>query len=131
MLPYEKQLHYKQNQVEQNLRRIGKVTLPSIAPILAASPIRRYRNKLEFTFSNRRYLMPEEINGNSFIPPENALGFHVPGIFDKVIDINICHLMVEPANTIKNSIRTFALRQGYSFYDIKEHEGWLRNLILR
>lgn len=131
MLPYEKQLEYKQNEVEQNLRRIGKVILPSINPILGASPTRRYRNKLDFTFSNRRYLLPHEISSDGFIQPENSLGFHVPRIFDKVIDINTCHLMAEPANTIKNIIRAFANQQGYTFYDVKTHQGWLRNLILR
>lgn len=131
MLPYEKQLQYKQNEVDQILRRIGKIELPEIAPILGASPTRRYRNKLEFTFSNRRYLMPHEIYSNGSIPHQKALGFHVPGIFDKVIDINTCHLMEEPANLIKNAIREFARIQGYTFYDIKDHTGWLRNLILR
>lgn len=131
MLPYEKQLQYKQNEVAQNLRRIGKLDLPEIAPILGASPNRRYRNKLEFTFSNRRYLTPREITGNEIIPQENALGFHAPRIFDKVIDINTCHLMDEPTNSIKNAVREFAFIRGYTFYDIREHTGWLRNLILR
>ena len=131
MLPYEKQLFFKQNEVEQHLRRIGKVELPPIAPIMGASPTRRYRNKLEFTFSNRRYLLQEEISKDGVIPQENALGFHVPGIFDKVVDINTCHLMQEPANLIKNCIREFAYAQGYTFYDVKQHQGWLRNLVLR
>lgn len=131
MLPYDKQLSFKQNEVEQHLRRIGKINLPPIDPILGASPDRRYRNKLEFTFSNRRYLMPDEIAANVSIPRENALGFHAPGIFDKVIDIYTCHLMAEPANTIKNTIREFVHRRGYSFYDVREHQGWLRTLILR
>lgn len=131
MLPYEKQLQYKQNEVEQHLKRIGKVILPAIEPILGASPTRRYRNKLDFTFSNRRYLLPHEINSDGFIPAENALGFHVPRIFDKVIDINICHLMEEPTNSIKNIVRAFANQQGYTFYDVRTHQGWLRNLILR
>ncbi len=131
MLPYEIQLQFKQNEVEQHLRRIGKVSLPAISPILGASPSRRYRNKLDFTFSNRRYLLPEEINRDGIIPQESALGFHVPKLFDKVIDINTCHLMDEPANIIKNTIRNFARLQRYTYYDIKEHKGWLRNLILR
>ncbi len=131
MLPYEQQLQYKQNEVEQHLRRIGKVQLPPIMPILGASPSRRYRNKLEFTFSNRRFLLDHEISTDGIIPQQNALGFHVPGVFDKVVDINICHLMLEPANLIKNHIREFARQQGYTFYDIKQHQGWLRNLIIR
>jgi 23S rRNA (uracil1939-C5)-methyltransferase len=131
MLPYEKQLEYKQNEVTQNLRRIGKIQLPEIAPILGASPNRRYRNKLDFTFSNRRYLLEAEISSNGIIQQENALGFHVPGIFDKVVDINICHLMQEPVNVMKNFIRDYAHEQAYTFYDIKHHQGWLRNLIVR
>ena len=131
MLPYEKQLQYKQNEVIQNLQRIGKLELPDIRPILGASPSRRYRNKLEFTFSNRRYLTGREISAGGNIPQENALGFHAPRIFDKIIDINTCHLMEEPANIIKNTVREYAFTQGYTFYDIREHTGWLRNLILR
>ncbi len=131
MLPYEKQLQYKQNEVIQNLQRIGKLELPDIRPILGASPSRRYRNKLEFTFSNRRYLTGQEISAGGNIPQENALGFHAPRIFDKIIDINTCHLMEEPANIIKNAVREYAFTQGYTFYDIREHTGWLRNLILR
>lgn len=131
MLPYEKQLQYKQNEVEQHLRRIGKVSLPDIPSIIGAEPVRRYRNKLDFTFSNRRYLLQQEIDAEGVIPRENALGFHVPGVFDKVVDINTCHLMSEPANLIKNLIREYAGQHSYTFYDIKHHDGWLRNLILR
>lgn len=131
MLPYEKQLAYKQHEVEQHLRRIGKVALPDIAPIAGCEGTVRYRNKLEFTFSNRRYLLPHEIAGGATILPESALGFHVPRLFDKVIDINTCHLMAEPTNKIKNTIRQFAMERGYPFYDIREHQGWLRTLIIR
>lgn len=131
MLPYEKQLAYKQHEVEQHLRRIGKVALPGIAPIAGCDTTVRYRNKLEFTFSNRRYLLPDEIAGADTIAPESAVGFHVPRLFDKVIDINTCHLMAEPVNAIRNTIRAFALEQGYSFYDIREHHGFLRTLIVR
>lgn len=131
MLPYPKQLSYKHNEVVQHLRRIGKIELPAINPILGAAEDRRYRNKLEFTFSNRRYLSDAEIRENGVIPQENAVGFHVPRVFDKVIDIYTCHLMEEPTNLIRNTIRDFAHQQGYSFYDIKEHTGWLRTLILR
>ena len=131
MLPYEKQLQYKQHEVEQNLRRIGKVALPEIATIAGCDNTARYRNKLEFTFSNRRYLLPHEIEGKDVIAQESALGFHVPRLFDKVIDINTCHLMAEPTNAIKNTIRSFAMEQGFTFYDIREHKGWLRTLIIR
>lgn len=131
MLPYEMQLQFKQNEVAQNLRRIGKVTLPDIMPIAGCDETRYYRNKLEFTFSNKRYLLPNEIKKDEAIPQENAVGFHVPRIFDKVIDINTCHLMEEPQNAIRNTVRAFAMKHGYTFYDIKNHEGWLRNLIVR
>jgi 23S rRNA (uracil1939-C5)-methyltransferase len=131
MLPYEKQLQYKQHEVEQNLKRIGKITLPPIEPILGCTGHTHYRNKLEFTFSNRRYLLPSEISNRDIIPAENALGFHVPRLFDKVIDITTCHLQPEPTNAIKNTIRQFALQHHYTFYDIKAHTGWLRNLIIR
>jgi 23S rRNA (uracil1939-C5)-methyltransferase len=131
MLPYEKQLEYKHNEVTQHLKRIGKVNLPPILPILGATPDRRYRNKLEFTFSNRRYLTDAEISRDKVILQENAVGFHVPRIFDKVIDIYTCHLMAEPTNLIRNTIRDFSKERGYSYYDIKEHHGWLRTLIIR
>ncbi len=131
MLPYEKQLEFKHEEVLQNLRRIGKVNLPGVLPIIGCSNDTHYRNKLEFTFSNKRYLLPEEIGEDGVIPRQNALGFHVPKIFDKVIDIRTCYLMAEPTNAIRNTVREFALAQGYTFYDIKEHTGWLRNLVLR
>jgi 23S rRNA (uracil1939-C5)-methyltransferase len=132
MLPYEKQLLYKQNEVAQNLRRIGKVPLPAIEPIIGCTETARYRNKLEFTFSNKRYLLPEEIAApDTVIDQGNALGFHVPRLFDKVIDINTCHLMAEPVNAIKNTIREFARLHNYTFYDIRFHQGWLRTLIVR
>jgi 23S rRNA (uracil1939-C5)-methyltransferase len=132
MLPYDMQLAYKQREVEENLRRIGKLVIPEQLPIIGAAETRYYRNKLEFTFSNRRYLSDAEIKDTSFERPgTGALGFHVPRIFDKVIDIEECFLMAEPANAIRNTIRAFALQQGFSFYDIKAHTGWLRNLIIR
>lgn len=135
MLPYQQQLLYKQNEVEQNLKRLGRIALPQVMPIIGCDQSTHYRNKLEFTFSNRRYKTWEELRacdaaiaGNTNEP---ALGFHVPKIFDKVIDIHTCHLMEEPVNLIKNSIRAFALQKGYSYYDIKHHTGWLRTLIIR
>ncbi len=131
MLPYEKQLQYKQNEVAQNLRRLGKIELPPLQTIIGCDQTTAYRNKLEFTFSNRRYLLQEEIGTEQEIQQSNALGFHVPRLFDKVIDINTCHLMAAPTNEIKNTIRRFALEQGYPFYDIRNHTGWLRTLVLR
>src|SRR5690606_5731811 len=103
MLPYEKQLQYKLHEVEEQLRRIGKIALPSVAPIIGCAEDTHYRNKLEFTFSNKRYLLPEEVLNLPDIPQQNALGFHVPKIFDKVVDIQTCYLMPEPANLIRNT----------------------------
>ncbi len=131
MLPYEKQLEYKQQEVEQNFKRIGKVELPALLPIIGSDKTKYYRNKLEFTFSNKRYLSKEEIEQAGEIKQENALGFHVPRIFDKIIDINECYLMDDVNNQIRNSIRDFAKENNYSFYDIKQHTGWLRNIIIR
>lgn len=131
MLPYEKQLQYKHFEVEQQLRRIGKVEIPVMYPIEGCSTTTHYRNKLEFTFSNKRYLLPGEITDAAVIPQQSALGFHAPGIFDKIIDINACHLMAEPTNAIRNTVRDYALRNDLPFYDIRQHTGWLRNLILR
>ncbi len=138
MLPYEQQLAYKQNEVEQNLRRLGHIDLPPVMPILGCDKTVRYRNKLEFTFSNHRYKTWDEIQRDALpLQPRGerkedpALGFHVPRIFDKVIDITTCHLMDEPANLIKNTVRDFSIQQGYPFYDIRQHTGWLRNLIIR
>ncbi|MBI3883161.1 MAG: 23S rRNA (uracil(1939)-C(5))-methyltransferase RlmD [Sphingobacteriales bacterium] len=131
MLPYTKQLEYKQHEVTQNLRRIGKVDSTEILPIIGSDDTRYYRNKLEFTFSNKRYLTSDELKNESITPYENALGFHVPRIFDKIIDIQHCYLMDDVNNQIRNSIRKFVKENNYSFYDIKQHTGWLRNIIIR
>lgn len=137
MLPYEQQLEYKQQEVADHLRRIGKIALPDMQPIIGSSDTVEYRNKLEFTFSNRRYLTAGEMVQRdteeelSSRPESPALGFHVPRLFDKIVDINHCHLMAGPVNDIRNWVRAFALEQGYPFYDIRTHEGWLRNLTFR
>jgi len=131
MLPYEAQLAYKQNEVEQHLHRIGKIELPAIQPIIGSELTRLYRNKLEFTFSNKRYYTKEEFEKRNGEAAGPALGFHIPRWFDKVIEIDECHLQAEPSNTIRNTVREIALREGYTFYDIRNHEGWLRNLIVR
>ncbi len=131
MLPYEKQLVYKQQEVAQNLKRIGKVALPEILPIIGGADTIQYRNKLEFTFSNKRYLTSEEIKVPGDVVHQNALGFHVPRIFDKIIDIETCYLMDEVNNTIRNTTKDFAKENNYTFYNIKQHTGWLRNIIIR
>ena len=131
MLPYEKQLQYKQQEAEQNLARIGKITGAVMMPIVGADEQMYYRNKLEFTFSNKRYLTQTEITQEEVLPLQNSLGFHAPRVFDKTINIFECFLMDEVNNRIRNWMREIAIENNYSFYDIKEHTGWLRNLIVR
>jgi 23S rRNA (uracil1939-C5)-methyltransferase len=130
MIPYEEQLMFKQREVAEHLKRIGKVALPEMEPILGATKTRFYRNKLEYTFSNKKYLTDEEfrVNGKS---DEPALGYHVPKNFDKVIDISECYLQEQPSNEIRNVVREIALARGFSFYDIRSHLGLLRNLVIR
>ena len=131
MLPYKKQLQYKQQEAEQNLKRIGKTALPEIMPIIGCDKSEYYRNKLEFTFSNKRFLTREEIGSADISAQQDALGFHAPRIFDKVIDISECFLMDAVNNDIRNIIRDFAKKHGFPFYDIREHTGWVRNIIIR
>ncbi|WP_246073468.1 23S rRNA (uracil(1939)-C(5))-methyltransferase RlmD [Dinghuibacter silviterrae] len=133
MLPYPQQLVYKEREVIQNLTRLGKITLPEVRPIIGGEDTRYYRNKLEFTFSSRRYRTQEEMRaaGPDMPAPEPGLGFHVPKLFDKVIDLKECHLQAEPSDLIRSTVRDFALREGYTFYDIRQHTGWLRNLVVR
>jgi 23S rRNA (uracil1939-C5)-methyltransferase len=138
MLPYEKQLQYKQQEVADQMKRIGKIDLPEMLPIAGSSETIYYRNKLEFTFSSKKYFtqvemdaipMPED--GTRGLPSIPALGFHVPGSFDKVIDIDECFLQSSPTNEIRNFIREQALAHRVSFYDIRNHTGLLRNLMVR
>ncbi|MCK7558775.1 hypothetical protein MKQ70_28830 [Chitinophaga sedimenti] len=133
MLPYSMQLDYKHQQVVDHLTRIGKIALPDIMPILGGQETRYYRNKLEFTFSNKAYLTQKEMDaaGDGEIPRRNAVGFHIPKLFDKVLDIQECHLMAEPTNLIKNTIRDYAEANNLEFFDIRQQTGWLRNLVLR
>ena len=130
-MQYEAQLNFKQNEVLNNLSKIGGVTIDKYNKILGSKKTYNYRNKMEFTFSNKRWLTQEEILSNENITDKNALGFHVPGMFDKVIDIKTCHLQDEPSNTIRNRIREFALNNKLSFFDLKKQEGLLRNLMIR
>jgi 23S rRNA (uracil1939-C5)-methyltransferase len=167
MLPYHKQLEFKQQEAEQNLIRIGKVTGATMLPIIGADEQKCYRNKLEFTFSNKRYLTADEMeassissegggnledisedhNEHNFIQNQSsltsstypspsgriggALGYHAPRVFDKTISIVECFLMDDVNNRIRNTMREIATKNYYPFYDIKEHTGWLRNLIIR
>ncbi|MGN6617437.1 MAG: 23S rRNA (uracil(1939)-C(5))-methyltransferase RlmD [Ilyomonas sp.] len=132
-LPYAKQLVYKQKQVADNLQRIGKVELPEISPIIGCAETRYYRNKLEYTFSNKRYIPAEEfkkLNGEKR-EEKSAAGFHVKGLFDKVIEIDVCHLQPEPTNDIRKAISRFAIENDLPFYDIRQHHGWLRTMQVR
>jgi 23S rRNA (uracil1939-C5)-methyltransferase len=131
MLPYPLQLKYKQQQVEDVLQRIGKVALPPILPILGAPKSTHYRNKMEYTFSNRRFLLPGELHDPNVTPQRNVAGFHARGLFDKVVDLDTCYLQEEPTNHLRKAVRDFGLERNLPFYDIKAHEGWLRNLQLR
>jgi 23S rRNA (uracil1939-C5)-methyltransferase len=131
MLPYPKQLEYKQQQVVDNLQRIGKVQLPEIPPILGAEQTVHYRNKLEYTFSSRRFLLPEELHNPEITPQQNVAGFHARGIFDKVVDIKTCYLQEEPTNQLRLAVRDFAISRNLPFYDIKSHQGWLRTMQVR
>ncbi len=131
ILPYEKQLFYKEKQAKDQLERIGHVDVQEYLPILGSKQTKYYRNKLEFTFSNKRWITEEEVKTNAEIKESNALGFHVPHLFDKVVDIQHCMLQDCPSNEIRNFIRAYALHNELTFFDIRNHSGLLRNLIIR
>jgi len=131
MLPYEKQLQYKQRQVRDNLQRIGKVALPEMMPILGAAETRYYRNKMEYTFGNKRFLLKEELTDPSISNDQDVAGFHAKGMFDKLVDIQTCYLQEEPTNAIRLAIKEFAKENKYSFYDIRNHSGFLRTMQVR
>ncbi len=128
-MEYGAQLKFKQQSVDNALSRIGKVDTAGMEPILGSEQTQYYRNKLEYTFSNKRWLtnVDEATDTNNM----DALGFHVPGRFDKILDIEHCFLQEEPSNKLRNSIRKFAVDNQISFYDLRMHEGALRNLIIR
>lgn len=131
ILPYEEQLKHKQTEVENNLKRIGKVSLPKITPILGSAKTTFYRNKLEFTFSNKRWLSYEDIKSGKEFDHLNGVGFHIPGMFDKVLDIHKCWLQDDIQNEIRNEIRSYAVEHGLTFFDIRAQEGFLRTMIVR
>lgn len=131
VLPYEEQIKYKQKQVEANLRRIGKIELPEITPILGSEKTKFYRNKLEFTFSNKRWLTEEEVAQEVKYDQMNAVGFHIPGAFDKVLAIEKCWLQDDISNRIRNAMRDYAYEKGLSFFNLRTQEGLLRNLMIR
>jgi 23S rRNA (uracil1939-C5)-methyltransferase len=131
MLPYSLQLQYKQQQVTDNLTRIAKVQLPEIRPIIGADQTTRYRNKIEYTFANKRFLLPEELHNPNIPTEENVAGFHARGFFDKVVPIFECHLQNEPTNFLRLAVLEYAKQQGLTHYDIRQHTGFLRNLLVR
>lgn len=130
-LRYEDQLYYKQKQVEDNLIRIGKIEKTLVLPILRSSEEQYYRNKLEFTFSNHRWLTSINPSGQAPENEMNALGFHIPRLFDKVLDIKNCYLQPEPSNAIRLFSKAYAMKHGLAFYDVRKWTGFLRNLIIR
>lgn len=130
-LPYAEQLRYKQKQVADQLKRIGKLTLPEVSPIIGSKNTTHYRNKLEFTFSESRWLTREEIEQLGEIEQHPALGYHIPGRFDKVFDVSTCYLQPEPSNSIRLAIRDYAIRHGIAFLNLYTKQGLLRNLIIR
>lgn len=130
-LPYEEQLRHKTVQVRDQLTRIGKLELPEISPCLGSAEQLYYRNKLEFTFADRRWLTYEEIAEGGDIAPTPALGFHVPNMFDKVLDIKKCYLQADPSNAIRDFVKQYCLENGYSFHNVREHQGLMRGIIIR
>ncbi len=132
MLPYQKQLLYKHREVEETLKRIGKVALPAVQPIVGASETKYYRNKLEYTFANKEFTkVPPPPTGEQGLIEATVAGFHAKGFFDKIVDIETCFLQSEPTNIIRLLVRDLAKAKGWSFYDSRKHTGFLRTMQLR
>jgi len=131
ILPYEKQIAFKQQQVVDNLTRIGKIELPEVSPIMGSKKVIRYRNKLEFTFSNKKWLTDADIKNDVVYDQMNGLGFHISGAFDKVLDIDECWLQDDINNRLRNTIREYAYAHELTFFDIRQQVGMLRNMIVR
>lgn len=130
-LPYSFQLQCKQRQVEDAIQRIAKVEAPAVSPILGSARIWEYRNKMEYTFSNKKWLTREQLESGEEFADRDGAGFHIPGAFDKVLDIDRCHLQDNLGNRLRNYIRDFGRRYGYTFYDLRQQQGLLRNLMVR
>jgi 23S rRNA (uracil1939-C5)-methyltransferase len=130
-LPYTKQLEFKQQQVRDNFERLGKFDFPEPGAIIGSDNEYYYRNKLEYTFSNRRWFTEKEMSHGGELSHSNALGFHVPGKFDRIVDIEKCWLQDDMSNRIRNSIKEYALRNKLDFYDSREHRGYLRTMVVR
>lgn len=129
-LPYNQQLHYKQQQVKDNFERIGKLSTETMKPILGSEKTYEYRNKLEFTFSNRRWLSQAELQQEEDVNMD-GLGFHLPGMFDRIIDLQYCYLQPPPSNDIREALRQYTAEHKLEYYDNRKHQGLMRNLIIR
>ncbi|MEG2100912.1 MAG: 23S rRNA (uracil(1939)-C(5))-methyltransferase RlmD [Flavobacterium sp.] len=130
-MKYSQQLYYKQNEVKNHLQRIGKIELPEFETILGSEKQFFYRNKMEFSFSNSRWLTEKEIESKEDLGNRNALGFHIPKMWDKILDIQKCHLQEDPSNAIRNEIRAFADEHNLAFFNPREHSGLLRTVMIR
>lgn len=128
---YEHQLFFKQKEVENNLKRIGHLDLPPTTPILGSSKDYFYRNKMEYSFSDSRWLTFEEIRSDVDLDNKNALGFHIPGMWDKILDIEKCWLQADPSNAIRNEIKAFSVKNGLEFFNVRNQTGFLRTLMIR
>lgn len=130
-LEYKHQLYFKQKEVENNLIRLGKIQLPPLLPIVGTKETYYYRNKMEFSFSDRKWLTNQQINSNATIENKNALGFHIPGMWDKILDIKTCHLQADPSNAIRNFVKQKAEELSLPFFNTRNQEGFLRTLMIR
>jgi len=128
---YQDQLFYKQKEVTNNLLRIGHLELPEVTPIAGCKKIYFYRNKMEFSFSDSRWLTEEELKSDIEFEDKNACGFHIPGMWDKILDVNQCHLQEDPSNAIRNSIKEFAIENNIAFFNPRQRTGILRTLMIR
>jgi 23S rRNA (uracil1939-C5)-methyltransferase len=130
-MAYEHQLYYKQKEVTNNLTRLGHIELPEVTPILGSAGQYFYRNKMEFSFSDSRWLTFDEINSDEDLGDRNALGFHIPGMWDKILDVKKCHLQADPSNAIRNAVKSFAVENGLTFFNTRQQSGLLRTLMIR
>ena len=130
-LPYEYQLQNKQQQVTDALQRIAKVELPEISPILGSETIREYRNKMEYTFSNKRWITWEQLRSGEDVGDRSGAGFHIPGAFDKVLDINRCHLQDSIGDRIRLHLKSYGIANSIPFYDLRAQQGFFRTLMIR
>jgi len=130
-MAYEHQLFYKQKEVTNNLIRLGHIELPEVTPILGSEKQYFYRNKMEFSFSDSRWLTFDEINSDEDFGDRNALGFHIPGMWDKILDVKKCHLQADPSNAIRNAVKAFAVKNNLDFFNTRQQTGLLRTLMIR